>query len=201
MFDTIDSALKAFKNGEFLLVLDDENRENEGDLIASAEDMTTEKMAFLVKYSSGYVCVPLTNERADALDLPLMIPSMQDRHKTAYTVTCDAFEGTSTGISAHDRALTARALASPQSTPKTLNRPGHVLPLRARDGGVLTRVGHTEAAVDLCALTGKEPAAVICELVRDDGAMARRDDCLEFGRKHNIKVITIADLVEFRKAM
>lgn len=197
-FDDIPEALEAFARGEFLIVLDDESRENEGDLIASAQDMTTEKMAFLVKHSSGYVCVPLAEQLADKLDLPLMVPKLQDRHKTAYTVTVDAFEGTTTGISAHDRAFTARKLADPSSTPATFNRPGHVLPLRAREGGVVVRRGHTEAAVDLCRLTNKSPAGVICELVKeDDGAMARRDDCLAFAQKHNIKAITIDALAEY----
>lgn len=197
-FDSIPDALKAFENGEFLIVLDDESRENEGDLIASAEDMTTEKMAFLVKHSSGYVCVPLAETLANKLDLQLMVPNLQDRHKTAYTVTVDAFEGTTTGISAHDRAFTARKLADPTSTPATFNRPGHVLPLRAREGGVVVRRGHTEAAVDLCKLTNKQPAGVICELVKaDDGSMARRDDCLAFAKEHNIKAITIDALAEY----
>lgn len=201
-FDPVPDALKAFKNGDFLLVLDDESRENEGDLIASAEDMTTEKMAFLVKHSSGYVCVPVSEELADHLELPLMVPELQDRHKTAYTITVDAYEGTTTGISAHDRAFTARKLADPSSTSKTFNRPGHVLPLRAREGGVVARQGHTEAAVELCKLTGKRPAGVICELVRDDdGMMARRDDCLKFAQQHGIKVITIEALVEYVKSL
>lgn len=200
-FDSVADALAAFRKGEFLLVLDDENRENEGDLIASAEDMTTERMAFLVRHSSGYVCVPISEEIADKLDLPLMVPNLQDRHKTAYTVTVDAYEGTTTGISAHDRAFTARQLANPQSTPSTFNRPGHVLPLRARNGGVLTRRGHTEAAVDLCRLTGKQPAGVICELVREeDGLMARRDDCLAFAKKHGLKSITIDALAAYIEA-
>jgi len=197
-FDSIAEALESFRKGEFVVVLDDESRENEGDLIASAQDMTTERMAFLVKHSSGYVCVPISEQIANELDLPLMVPELQDRHKTAYTVTVDAYEGTTTGISAHDRAYTARKLASASSNPSTFNRPGHILPLRARDGGVVVRRGHTEAAVDLCRLTGKRPAGVICELVReDDGMMARRDDCLAFAQKHGLKTITIDALVEY----
>lgn len=200
LFDSVPEALEAFARGDFLVVMDDEGRENEGDLIAAASDMTTEKMAFLVKHSSGYVCCPMTNALADKLKLPLMVEKLEDRHGTAYTVTCDALEGTTTGISAHDRALTARRLADPQSSPSTFNRPGHVLPLRARDGGVLVRRGHTEASVDICRLSNKPPVAVICELVRaGDGAMARRDDCLAFAREHGLKAITIDALSKYIK--
>lgn len=196
-FAQIPEALEAFSNGEFLVVMDDEGRENEGDLIVAAEDMTTEKMAFLVKHSSGYVCCPTTNEVANKLDLPLMVEHLQDRHATAYTVTCDARMGTTTGISAHDRALTARKLADPRSKKTTFSRPGHMLPLRARDGGILERRGHTEAAVDLCKLTGKSLVGVICEIVRpQDGLMARRDDCLEFASFYGIKSITIEALAD-----
>lgn len=198
LFDPIEEALEAFKNGEFLIVLDDESRENEGDLIIAAEKTTTEKMAFLVKHSSGYVCAPITNEIADRLALPMMVERGDDLHKTAYTVTCDFKEGTTTGISAFDRALTSRKLADPTSTASQFNRPGHLCPLRANDGGVLARRGHTEAAVDLCRLTGQAPAGVICELVREsDGLMSRRDDCLAFAHAHGIKTITIDQIVEY----
>lgn len=201
LFDSVEEALVAFKNGEFLIVLDDESRENEGDLIIAAEQITTEKMAFLVKHSSGYVCAPLTNEIADRLQLPLMVARGDDLHKTAYTVTCDFKEGSTTGISAHDRALTSRKLADPTVQASQFNRPGHLCPLRADDGGVLVRQGHTEAAVDLCRLTGQAPVGVICEIVREsDGLMSRRDDCLEFARAHNIKVITIEQLAEHIKS-
>lgn len=188
-------------NGEFLVVLDDESRENEGDLIIAAEKMTTEKMAFLVRYSSGYVCAPITNAIADRLDLPLMSTKRSDRHGTAYTITVDFADGTTTGISAHDRALTTSKLADPTSTSESFMKPGHVLPLRAVDGGVLARRGHTEAGVDLSRLCGFQPAAVICEIVRDeDGLMARRDDCLKFAKDHNLKAITIDALVEHIKS-
>lgn len=210
------------ENGEFLVVLDDESRENEGDLIIAAEKITTEKMAFLIRHSSGYVCTPLTNDIADRLNLPLMANALKnsvptsakdtpvatdddgtpsDRHGTAYTITCDFGEGTTTGISAHDRALTATKLADPSVTARQFLKPGHMLPLRARDGGVLERRGHTEAGVDLCKLSGLQPVSVICELVREeDGLMARRDDCLKFSKQHNIKAITIDDLVRFIQA-
>ncbi|RLV94764.1 34-dihydroxy-2-butanone 4-phosphate synthase [Spathaspora sp. JA1] len=197
-FTPIPEALEAFKNGEFLIVMDDEDRENEGDLIIAAELITQEKMAFLVRYSSGYVCVPLSTSRADALDLPPMIRGKSDRHGTAYTVTCDVAEGTTTGISAHDRALTANKLAFTKSKPDDFIRPGHVLPLRAVPGLLKERRGHTEASVQLCELTGLQPAAVICELVRDeDGLMMRLDDCIKFGTEHKIKIINIKQLVDF----
>lgn len=199
-FDAIPEALEAFKRGEFLVVLDNEGRENEGDLIIAASAVTTEKMAFLVRHSSGYVCAPISSALADKLELPLMVANGNDRHRTAYTVTIDAAKDTTTGISAHDRALTARTLADPKATAADFIRPGHMVPLRARDGGVLVRPGHTEAAVDLCILTGQAPAGVICEIVRDeDGLMARRDDCLKFAKKHGLKAITIDALVEYRK--
>ena len=157
-------------------------------------------MAFLVRYSSGYVCAPITNAIADRLDLPLMSTKRSDRHGTAYTITVDFAEGTTTGISAHDRALTASKLADPNSTADHFLKPGHLLPLRAVDGGVLKRRGHTEAGVDLSRLAGFQPASVICEIVRDeDGLMARRDDCLKFAKEHNLKAITIDDLVEYIK--
>ncbi|KAK6463990.1 3,4-dihydroxy-2-butanone 4-phosphate synthase [Scheffersomyces coipomensis] len=197
IFNPISEALEGFKNGEFLIVMDDEDRENEGDLIISAELITQEKMAFLVRYSSGYVCAPLSTERADALDLQPMLKDRTDRHGTAYTVTCDFGEGTTTGISAHDRALTANKLADPTVKPQDFIRPGHVLPLRAVPGLLKKRRGHTEAAVQLCELTGLQPAAVICELVRDeDGLMMRLDDCVKFGKTHNIKIININQIVD-----
>lgn len=195
-FTPIPDAIEAFKKGEFLVVMDDETRENEGDLIIAAELTTQEKMAFLVRYSSGYVCAPLSTERADKLDLQPMLKDRTDRHGTAYTVTCDYAHGTTTGISAHDRALTARSLASAESKPDDFIRPGHVLPLRAVPGLLNKRRGHTEASVHLCELAGLQPAAVICELVRDeDGLMMRLDDCLAFSKQHGIKIITIEQLV------
>lgn len=196
-FCTVPEAIEAFKNGEFLVVMDDESRENEGDLIIAAELVTQEKMAFLVRYSSGYVCVPLSTERADQLDLPPMIENQTDRHGTAYTVTCDFAHNTTTGISAHDRALTARGLADANSKPTDFIKPGHVLPLRAVPGLLKKRRGHTEAAVQLCELAGLQPAGAICELVRDeDGLMMRLDDCVAFSKRHDIKIVTIEQIVE-----
>ncbi|KAK9459617.1 3,4-dihydroxy-2-butanone 4-phosphate synthase [Lipomyces oligophaga] len=198
MFTPIAEAVEAFKNGKMLVVLDDESRENEGDLIIAAVHATTEQTAFLVRYSSGYLCAPMTRSRADQLELPLMVADQTDRHGTAYTVTVDFREGTTTGISAHDRGLTCRKLADENVGPDAFMRPGHVVPLRAVDGGVLKRRGHTEAGVDLCRLAGLPQVAVIGEVVLDsDGSMARRDDCLEFGKIHELPVITIEALVEY----
>lgn len=186
------------ENGEFLIVMDDESRENEGDLIIAAELTTQEKMAFLIRHSSGFVCIPLSTERANKLNLQPMLPKNDDRHGTAYTITVDYREGTTTGISAHDRALTARQLANPESKATDFMRPGHILPLRAVDGLLNKRRGHTEAAVQLTQLTGLQPAAAICELVRDeDGLMMRLDDCIKFSEKFNIKIITIEQLVKY----
>ncbi|ETN37736.1 3,4-dihydroxy-2-butanone-4-phosphate synthase [Cyphellophora europaea CBS 101466] len=211
-FDSIESTIKAFKNGEFIVVLDDEDRENEGDLIIAAEDVTTEKMAFMIRHTSGLICTPIPGDLAAQLELPQMVVSNEDPKRTAYTISIDASDDSvTTGISAHDRALTCRTLAHSKVKPESFRRPGHVFPLRARDGGVLTRTGHTEAAVDFCRLAGKAPAGVICEMV-DDGqeipgraertepGMMRRDACLEFGKRWGLKVCTIEDLVQYRKS-
>ncbi|ODQ81727.1 hypothetical protein BABINDRAFT_159975 [Babjeviella inositovora NRRL Y-12698] len=202
VFTPIPEALEAFKNGEFLIVMDDEDRENEGDLIVAAENITTAQMAFLVRHSSGYICAPLSTERADLLDLPFMMDQtlQNDRHSTAYTITVDVKEGTTTGISAADRALTCRRLGHLGAKPTDFLRPGHIVPLRAVPGLLKTRVGHTEAAVQLCELTGQNLAAVICELVRDeDGLMKRLPDCVSFGKEFGIKLINIKQLVEHIK--
>lgn len=197
-FAPIPEAIQAFKQGEFLIVMDDESRENEGDLIMAAELCTQEKMAFLVRHLSGYVCAPLSTERADKLELHPMLKDQTDRHGTAYTVTCDYSHGTTTGISAHDRALTVRLLANAESKSEDFIKPGHILPLRAVPGLLKKRRGHTEAAVQLTELAELQPAAVICELVRDeDGLMQRLPDCQKFAKEHNLKIITIEQLVEY----
>lgn len=197
VFTPIPEAVEAFKKGEFLIVMDDEDRENEGDLIIAAELIDQAKMAFLVRHSSGYVCVPLSRDRADGLELPPMIANKTDKHGTNYTVTCDYGLGTTTGISAHDRALTANKLADDTTKPDDLIRPGHMIPLRAAPGLLKERRGHTESAVQLCQLAGLQPAGVICELVKDsDGLMMRLDDCVEFSKAHNIKLINIKQLVD-----
>lgn len=187
--------------GRPVIVVDDEDRENEGDLIFAAERATPELVAFLVRYTSGYVCVGLTGQDCDRLDLPPMYYWNQDRKGTAYTVTVDATEGVSTGISAHDRARTIEVLANEESVASDLTRPGHVVPLRAREGGVLRRPGHTEAAVDLSRLAGLRPAGALCEVVSqtNEGEMARRDELDQFAAEHNVTLITIADLVAYRR--
>ncbi|UNI22667.1 3,4-dihydroxy-2-butanone-4-phosphate synthase [Purpureocillium takamizusanense] len=208
-FDSIPDAIEAFRRGEFLVVLDDPGRENEADLIIAAQDITTEQMAWMVRYSSGLICAPIKPARADALDLPPMVRASQDPRGTAYTVSVDAAdESVTTGISAHDRALVCRVLADPTSTATSLRRPGHVLPLRAHPGGVRARIGHTEAAVEFCRLAGKHAAAAICEVVEDGDEvpgravraatdMMRGEACITFARKWGLKVCTIADLVEY----
>jgi len=200
-FDAMDDALAAFSRGEFLVVMDDENRENEGDLIVAADQCTTEKMAWMIKHTSGYICIALPSERLEELDMPLMVPNNQERHRTAYTVTVDYKHGTSTGISAHDRALTARSLVSRTSAASDFNRPGHMVPLRARPGGVLERKGHTESAIDLCRLTNRPLGGLLCELVNDDleGTMARRDDCRAFADRWGLKMISVEMLAEWRR--
>ncbi|GMM38467.1 3,4-dihydroxy-2-butanone-4-phosphate synthase [Saccharomycopsis crataegensis] len=200
VFTPIPEALERFKNGEFLIVMDDEDRENEGDLVIAAEHITPAKMAFLVRESSGYICAPLSNARADRLKLPLMLPpsTQTDRHHTAYTITVDYAIGTTTGISAGDRAKTCQMLANDEVKAEEFTRPGHVVPLRAVDGLLKERQGHTETAVQLCLSSGCKDAAVICELVREeDGMMQRLPDCVEFGKKHNIGIITIKSFKKY----
>jgi 3,4-dihydroxy 2-butanone 4-phosphate synthase/GTP cyclohydrolase II len=197
--DSIEDALAALARGEMVVVLDDKNRENEGDLIVAAEHATPEALAFIVRHTTGIVCVALEGERADALGLDPMVPANDDRHGTAFTVTVDARRGTTTGVSAADRSATIAALIDPATRPDDLMRPGHMFPLRARSGGVLERPGHTEAAVDLARLAGCAPAGVLCEIVRDDGAMARTPELLRFARQHGLCITTIADLIVYRR--
>ncbi len=200
-FDPIESAIAEIAAGRAVVVVDDEDRENEGDLIFAAEKATPELVAFMVRYTSGYICVPLPAADADRLDLPPMFRVNQDRRGTAYTVTVDAREGVSTGISATDRARTIRLLADPATQEADLSRPGHVVPLRAKDGGVLRRPGHTEAAVDLARLAGLRPVGVLCEIVSetDPRGMARSPELKEFAAAHDLKIITIADLIAYRR--
>jgi len=199
-FATIEEAIKEIAAGRAVVVVDDEDRENEGDLIFAAQKATPDLVAFMVRHSSGFICVPLTEEDADRLELPPMYYTNQDRRGTAYTVTVDAREGVSTGISAADRAHTIRTLADPATQPTDLARPGHVVPLRSKPGGVLRRTGHTEAAVDLARLAGLHPAAVLCELVNDDGTMKRLPDLRAFAEEHGLALVTIADLIAYRRA-
>lgn len=192
--------LAALRAGRVVIVADDEGRENEGDAIASAELATKDSVAWIVRNSSGLLCAPMPRNFADRLNLPIMVERSQDSRKTAYTVTVDAAIGTTTGISATDRALTFRTLADPRSVPGDLIRPGHVLPLRAVDGGVLERAGHTEAAVDLMRMAGLSPVAVIAEIVADDGDMMRMPGLLELGERDNVPVTTIAAMITWLKA-
>jgi 3,4-dihydroxy 2-butanone 4-phosphate synthase/GTP cyclohydrolase II len=199
--DSIERAITEIKSGKPVVVVDDEDRENEGDLIFAAELATPELVSFMVRYTSGYICVPITEKEADRLDLPPMYRVNQDRRGTAYTVTVDAREGTTTGISASDRALTMRLLANPDATAEDFSRPGHVVPLRAKAGGVLRRPGHTEAAVDLALLAGLHPAGVLCEIVseKDPSGMARVDELRVFADEHELALISIADLIAYRR--
>jgi 3,4-dihydroxy 2-butanone 4-phosphate synthase/GTP cyclohydrolase II len=195
----IQDAVAAIAAGRPVVVVDDEDRENEGDLIFAAEMATPELLAFMVRYTSGYICAPLTEADCDRLELPPMYHTNQDRRGTAYSVTVDAREGVSTGISAADRARTIRLLADPATSPVELARPGHVVPLRAKPGGVLRRPGHTEAAIDLAVLAGLRPAATLCELVNDDGTMMRLPDLEKFSAEHGLVLISIADLIAHRR--
>ena len=200
-FASIERAIEDIAAGRAVVVVDDADRENEGDLIFAAEMATPELVAFMVRYTSGYICVPLLDSDCDRLDLPPMYHVNQDKRGTAYTVSVDAREGVSTGISATDRAHTMRLLADASSTAADFTRPGHVVPLRAKDGGVLRRPGHTEAAVDLARLAGLRPAAVLCEVVsqKDEGDMARLEELQAFADEHGLTLITIADLIAYRR--
>jgi 3,4-dihydroxy 2-butanone 4-phosphate synthase/GTP cyclohydrolase II len=198
-FASIEDAVAAIGRGEIVVVVDDEDRENEGDLIMAAEAATPEKIAFFVRHTSGVICAPLTGERLDALDIPLMVRDNTESHRTAFTYSVDYVHGTSTGISAADRSATLRALTDPRTTPADLARPGHIFPLRYADGGVLKRAGHTEAAVDLARMAGLYPAGVLCEIVNDDGTMARVPDLVEFCREHGLLLISIAQLIKYRR--
>ncbi|NLW45309.1 MAG: bifunctional 3,4-dihydroxy-2-butanone-4-phosphate synthase/GTP cyclohydrolase II [Syntrophomonadaceae bacterium] len=198
MFHTIEEAIEDFKQGKMVIVVDDEDRENEGDLIVAAEKVTPEVINFMVTHARGLVCMPIIGERLDELEINQMVSNNTDNHETAFTVSVDYY-GTSTGISAHERAKTVKALLDPAAKPADFRRPGHIFPLRYKEGGVLRRAGHTEAAVDLARLAGLYPAGVICEIMNDDGTMARVPELLEFAARHNLKIITIADLIQYRR--
>jgi 3,4-dihydroxy 2-butanone 4-phosphate synthase/GTP cyclohydrolase II len=195
----VEAAVAAIANGEFVVVLDHEDRENEGDLIMAAELVTPEALAFMIRHTSGLVCVGMTGERLDELDIPLMVQRGTEAQGTAFTVPVDLRAGTTTGISAADRAATVRALVDPAAAPGDFARPGHVFPLRARLSGVLRRPGHTEAAVDLATLAGLSPAGVLCELVRPDGEMARGEELARFAAEHGLAIITVDELIAYRR--
>jgi 3,4-dihydroxy 2-butanone 4-phosphate synthase/GTP cyclohydrolase II len=198
-FARIEDAVAAISRGEIVVVVDDEDRENEGDLIMASEFATPDKIAFFVRHTSGVICAPLTGERLDELDIPLMVRDNTESQRTAFTYSVDYRHDTSTGISAADRSATIQALIDPATRPGDLARPGHIFPLRYSEGGVLKRAGHTEAAVDLARMAGLYPAGVLCEIVNDDGTMARVPDLIEFCREHDLLLISIAELIRYRR--
>ena len=198
-FERVENALIALREGRGAMVLDDEDRENEGDMIFAAENMTVEQMALTIRHGSGIVCLCLTDERRKQLDLPMMVENNTSAYGTGFTVTIEAAHGVTTGVSAADRLTTVRAAIADNAKPSDLNRPGHVFPLRAQPGGVLTRGGHTEATIDLVSLAGFKPAGVLCELTNGDGTMARAPECIKFAKEHNMALVTIEDLVAYRR--
>lgn len=196
--NTVEEAIHDFREGKFVIVVDDEDRENEGDLICAAEKITPEMVNFMLKYARGVLCAPVTISRSIELDLPHQVQDNTSLLGTPFTVTIDKIEGCSTGVSAHDRAATIKALADPNATPQTFGRPGHVNPLYAQDNGVLRRCGHTEAAIDLCHMAGLYPAGALMEIMNDDGTMARLPELIAFAQKHDLKIITIKDMIAYR---
>ncbi|TFZ48907.1 3,4-dihydroxy-2-butanone-4-phosphate synthase [Serratia proteamaculans] len=198
--ERVERALEALRNGHGVMVLDDENRENEGDMIFAAETMTVEQMALTIRHGSGIVCLCLTEERRQQLELPMMVTNNSSQFQTAFTVTIEAAQGVTTGVSASDRLTTIRAAIADNAKPSDLNRPGHVFPLRAQPGGVLSRRGHTEATIDLVAMAGFKPAGVLCELTNDDGSMAHAPEVILFAKQHDMTVLTIEDLVAYRQS-
>ena len=199
VFASIPEAIEEIRRGRMVIVVDDADRENEGDLIMAAERVTPEAIAFIVRHTSGVICMPVIGRRLDELEIPLMVAANTDSRRTAFTISVDARAGVTTGISAADRARTIQAIIHPGTEPADLSRPGHIFPLRYREGGVLKRAGHTEAAVDLARLAGLYPAGVLCETVNEDGTMARLPDLTLFARAHGLKLISIADLIQYRR--
>ncbi len=195
----VENALAALKEGRGVLLLDDEDRENEGDIIYSVEHLTTEQMALMIRECSGIVCLCLTDEQANKLELPPMVQDNNSANQTAFTVSIEAKVGVTTGVSAQDRVTTIKTAANPASRPEDLARPGHVFPLRARAGGVMTRRGHTEGTVDLMQMAGLSPAGVLCEVTNPDGSMAKAPEIVAFGKLHNMPVLTIEDMVQYRQ--
>lgn len=199
MLNTIEEALEDIRNGKLVIVVDDEDRENEGDFVTAARNVTPEIINFMSKHGRGLICAPITEERAAALNLALMVENNTVLHQTPFTVSVDLIgHGCTTGISAHDRAKTVQALIDPATKPEDLGRPGHIFPLRAKPGGVLRRIGHTEATVDLARLAGMEPAGVLVEIMNDDGTMARLPELIEIAKQFDLKIITIKDLISYR---
>lgn len=198
-FNTIEEAIEDIKAGKIIIVIDDEDRENEGDLLMAAEKVTPAAVNFMATHGRGLICLPVIGRRLDELGIPPMVTQNEDVLHTAFTVSIDAKKGVTTGISAHERALTIKTLLDPDTCPEDFTRPGHIFPLRAKQGGVLRRAGHTEAAVDFAKLAGLYPAGVICEIMSEDGSMARVPELLEFAKTHQLKVVTIADLIKYRQ--
>lgn len=198
-FSTIPEAIEDIRRGKMVVVVDDEERENEGDLVMAAELVTAEAINFMARYARGLICIPIVGQRLDELQIPPMVPAGRDHMGTAFSVSVDARQGITTGISAAERALTVKTLLDPATRPEDLVRPGHMFPLRAKEGGVLRRPGHTEAAVDLARLAGLYPAGVICEIMHEDGTMARLPQLVEFAARHGLRIITIADLILYRR--
>jgi 3,4-dihydroxy 2-butanone 4-phosphate synthase/GTP cyclohydrolase II len=196
---TIPEVIEDIRSGKMIVLVDNEDRENEGDLVIAAEHCTPEVINFMATHGRGLICAPMTQKRAARLGLELMVQENTDKYGTAFTVSVDAMHGTTTGISAHDRARTVQVLIDENTQPEDLRRPGHIFPLAAKKGGVLVRAGHTEGAVDLPRLAGLKPAGVICEILNDDGSMARRPDLDKFASKHKLKIATIADLIKYRQ--
>ncbi len=196
----VERAIAALREGRGVMVLDDENRENEADMIFAAETMTVEQMALTIRHGSGIICLCLTEQQRQLLDLPMMVENNTSSFGTGFTVTIEAAQGVTTGVSAQDRLTTIRTAIADNARPSDLNRPGHVFPLRARDGGVLTRGGHTEATIDLVSLAGFKPAGVLCELTNDDGTMAHAPEAIVFAKQHNMPLVTIEDLIAYRRS-
>ena len=197
-FSKIEDAIEDIRQGKMIIVVDDEDRENEGDIIVAADKITPEAINFMATHARGLICMPMDGKRLDKLGLPQMVAKNTDNHETAFTVSVDAYD-TETGISAYERCRTVEVMLDPQTKPKQLRRPGHIFPLRVVEGGVLRRAGHTEAAVDIAVMAGFSPAGVICEIMRDDGHMARVPDLIEFAEKHQMKLITVKDMIAYRK--
>ena len=198
--ERVELALQAMRDGKGVLVVDDENRENEGDIIFAAEKMTEAQMAMMIRYCSGIVCLCMPEEKMKQLELPQMVADNTSSYGTAFTITIEAAEGVTTGVSAHDRLTTIKAAINPDAKPSDLRHPGHVFPLTARTGGVLVRDGHTEASVDLARMAGLNPSGGLCELTNDDGSMARLPQVVAFGLQHGMTVVSILDIIEYRKA-
>ena len=197
MFNSIEEAIEDIKKGKPIIIVDDEDRENEGDLVIPAQVITEETVNFMIKEARGLMCVPITKERADELELNLMTANNTDSHGTAFTISVDSLEGTTTGISVGDRYRTIKDILNPQKKSKDFKKPGHLFPLIASKGGVLDRKGHTEASVDLAKICGYEPVSVIIEIIKDDGEMARRDDLMGFAKKYDLKIITIDHIIDY----